>query len=153
MSSAESVVSFSIILAEVFASVGMATVVPNMLVMGAKGTAGVLTALDEELKDAKEIPGAVKNGIHLLAAGAKNMDALELMIPKTADIHAEFTFQGTFKETLDVNGAGSGSIQSLGAVSVGAGFSALYESTSTNKITLDIHFVTVNVPLKTIPNP
>ena len=149
LSAATSVASFSVVLAEAFASVGLSTAVPAAVVTLARlvkdqaGNAATIAALKSAL-EAMPKGGPLKFGEleKLLAAVSGSLTSLDLLLPKTAKIHAEFTFEGS-------EGASGGA--SIGAainvVSVSAGYSAMYEMKSTNKITLDVHFESVNIVL------
>lgn len=141
--SIESVVSFSVILAETFAAVGLSTLVPNTLIAVAKGAKDATEIKTEDLK----LPTGVKNGLEVVKSVANSVDSLDILIPKDAKITAEFQFQGTFSTAYDAAIGGSVAVESVGAVSVKAGYSMLYESKSSNKITLEVNFATVNTEI------
>lgn len=141
--SIESVVSFSVILAETFAAVGLSTLVPNTLIAVAKGVKGAAQIETSNMK----LPESVKNGLEIVKNVANNVDALDILIPKEAKISAEFQFQGTFNTTYDASMGGSVSVESVGAVSVKAGYSMLYESKSSNKISLEVNFSTIHAEI------
>jgi len=143
-SSVESVISFSIVLAETFAAVGMSTLVPNALIAVAQAVHGAANStLPVDIKSA--LPSnltAVGSAVDVLAKSAGSVKSLDVLVPKTAKITAEFQFQGSSSVVGQVGG-GVG----MDAVSVKAGYSALYESKSSNKITLEVNFQTVSVDL------
>jgi len=141
--SIESVVSFSVILAETFAAVGLSTLVPNTLIAVAKGAKGAASIEPTELS----LPGSVKDSLGIIKKVANNVDALDILIPKEAKISAEFQFQGTFNTTYGASMEGSVSVESVGAVSVKAGYSMLYESKSSNKISLEVNFSTIHAEI------
>ncbi|HYJ83494.1 MAG TPA: hypothetical protein VEW26_11725, partial [Allosphingosinicella sp.] len=62
---------------------------------------------------------------------------------RDARLHAEFEFEARDRVSVGA----SVSTPALQVVNVNAGFAALYDSKSKNKITLDMNFVAVNVPL------
>ena len=145
---ATSVVSFSVVLAEAFAAVGLSTAVPAAVVTLARLAKNARTNAGH-INDTKAALGKLPTGPlspeelnKLLGAVEKALPSLDLLLPKTADIHAEFTFEG--KEGMTAGAAGGVAIN---VVSVSAGYSAMYEMKSTNKITLDVHFESVNVVL------
>ncbi len=143
-SAAVSVASFSVVLAETFAAVGLSTVVPAAAVTLARIAANQSNANDLATK-LGNTPAAGMTDLIRALPGA--MTSLDMLLPKTAKIHAEFAFEGS--EAVSGTGAAGGgaTIDSLAAVSVGVGYSALYQAQSSNKITLDIEFVSVNVPI------
>ena len=83
-----------------------------------------------------------------MQSAAKSLDSMDILIPKDAKIHAEFEFQGSDKMSVDLSAGGQ-----VEVVTVKAGYSAMYESKSSNKITLDVNFVTVHVGLDTPDAP
>ena len=143
----ESVASFSVVLGEAFAAVGMSTLVPATFVTITRGAkAAIVAATDDAGRTAAATSaagtmativsgGPLKKVLDVVVSAAAASDGIDLLIPKTAQIHAEFEFQGSDSYTVDA---------SLGAqvevVTVKAGFSALYATTSKNKITLDVDF-------------
>lgn len=162
-SAAVSVASFSVILAETFAAVGLSTIVPTSVVTlarlakqlasGAAPGSGDVTAIEDAVSSVgslskKDSANAVKpvNPADAVAslgkALGKALPSLDMLLPKDAKIHAEFTYEGRDSQSLNVSAGGT-----VYAVNVSAGYSALYEAKSTNKITLDINFVSVNIPL------
>ena len=163
VSAAVSVASFSVVLAETFAAVGLSTIVPTSVVTLARlakqlaaGAAPVQADADKiqsaissvgslTAKDSNNQPKPVNPGDAIATLGSalgKALPSLDMLLPKDAKIHAEFTYEG--RDSMSLNASAGGMIN---VVSVSAGFSELYESKSTNKITLDINFVSVNIPL------
>lgn len=159
-----SVASFSVVLAEVFAAVGLSTTVPAAAVTlarllknaqtssptaGSGGTAttpidaSVMSGLMEAL-NTLPTTGPLKPADleKLLRAVSLSLPSLDLLLPKTAKIHAEFSFEGREK----VSGGAEAGV-AVDVVSVKAGYSAMYEMKSSNRITLDINFESVNVAL------
>ncbi|MDB5251685.1 MAG: hypothetical protein JWP27_854 [Flaviaesturariibacter sp.] len=149
-SSIESVGSYTVILAETFAAVGLASLVPTALIAAAQATKGALIQAPAE----RAIPGAdairdnlkdfaaVAKGLDVLGAMAEGMDDFHVLLPKTAHIESTFEFEGSDKVTENVSGG-----VAVQVVNVNAGFSMMYESKSTNRITMDIDFQSVNIPL------
>ena len=151
VSTVMSAASFSVVLGEVFAAVGLSTTVPAGVVALARMAKALSSTPDADkapLTDAKakyttsleKTPA--KPVIDLIDKMSASLDELPMLLPKTAKIHAEFTYEGR-----DLTEVGASLGAQVEVVSVNAGFSALYESKSTNKITLDVDFVSVNVPL------
>lgn len=145
LSTAISVGAFSVVLAETFASVTASTLVPATflaIMRAAKKNAGSpapdnagADALVKDMLGVKEILSAVKTGV-------SSIDEIDLLVPKSAKIHAEFEFEAS--EAYSANVA-IGAL--VNVVAVAAGYSALYETSSRNKITLDVEFAAVNYTL------
>ena len=143
LSTAISVGAFSVVLAETFASVTASTLVPATflaVMRAAKKNAdsaapGNADALVKDMLGVKEILNAVKTGV-------SSIDEIDLLVPKSAKIHAEFEFEAS--EAYSANVA-IGAL--VNVVAVAAGYSALYETSSRNKITLDVEFAAVNYTL------
>lgn len=141
LSTIESVASFSVVLAETFAAVGLSTLMPaSFLALARAGTAG-LTALSGN----KLLPANVTS---MVTAAAGSLDTIDLLVPKSAKIHAEFEFQGS--DQYSVNASVGAMVE---VVTIKAGFSYLYSSSSKNKVTLDVDFVSVNYALTRPPAP
>ncbi|MDB5251684.1 MAG: hypothetical protein JWP27_853 [Flaviaesturariibacter sp.] len=165
-SSIESTVSFSVVLAETFAAVGLATVVPTALIATAKLTKIALnkvleknangvgyvnqpysadTSISDNFKrpgGTDGIEGAVSKGLKALQAAVANVKDVNLLMPQQANIKADFTFSASDSYSLDVGGDAT-----IQAVNVKAGYTALYASKSSNRISMNIHFETVAVTL------
>jgi hypothetical protein len=169
VSTVMSVGSFSVVLAEAFAAVGLSTLVPATVVTAARlakamtkaqadraaagGDTDLIEDADKRYADAKTAFGAIEPTLRsgplplqdlqpFLNQLADSVPSLDLLLPHDAKIHAEFTFEGrdATEAVAEIGGQ-------ISVVSVRAGFSALYEAKSTNKISLDVNFVSVNVPL------
>lgn len=150
LTAAISVASFSVVLAETFAAIGASTLVPATFIAGLKlakgageeaGDGGAGLGEDKLLQALGTNPLAPV--IDALTAGMENIDEVQLLLPRDARLHAEFEFEA--RESISLGA--SISLPALQVVNVNAGFAALYESKSKNKITLDMNFVAVNVPL------
>jgi hypothetical protein len=143
VTAAVSVAAFSVVLAESFAAVAMSSLVPATFVQlarlakavaagapGAVDTAG--TNLVSKLPGGADLAAALKEA-------AKSTTDIDILVPKTARITADFEFEGTESYTVGASAGGA-----INVVSVAAGFSALYASKSTSKIHLEVDFVSVN---------
>ncbi len=153
VSAVVSVASFTSVLAETFAAVGLSTIIPAGVVTVARmakaaaANPGTSTAPSPETAALNKAGAAVdltpaKAMGDLVKVVGESLTSLDLLLPKTAKIHAEFSYQGS--DSASVNASVGGMVQ---VVTVNAGFSAMYSSTSSNKITLDVDFVSVNVIL------
>lgn len=145
VTAAVSVASFSVVLAETFAAIGASTLIPATFVAGlklAKGAgAGGASPLDDKSLGALG-SNSLKPVFDALGKGLANVSEVDLLLPRDAKLHAEFEFEANDK--VEVGASVGGLVQ---VVTVNAGFSALYESRSKNRVTLDMTFVAVNVPL------
>lgn len=151
ISTVMSVTSFSVVLGEMFAAVGLSTTVPAGVITLARlakalpsNSSANTTALNNTKNDLSQVLDntPAKTVTALVDKMSVSLDELQLLLPKTAHIHADFTYEGR-----DAMSAQASVGAMVNVVSVNAGFSALYESKSTNKITLDVDFVNVNIPL------
>jgi hypothetical protein len=166
LSAAVSIASFSVVLAETFAAVGLSSLIPAGFITLARGTKQILGGAARPDLDPDDItdisdaiaysatpkpeaggtsatsvaPAEVAN--KLLKALAKSVDDLDVLLPKTAKIHGEFEFHGSEKYAY---GAEAGCAVEM--VTVKAGYSAMYEASSSNKVTLDVEFVSVHVEI------
>ena len=143
LSAAVSVASFSVVLAQSFAAVAASSLVPATflsLVRAAKaaqlagnpiGPTSTSTAINSFLND-----DTFSNALSEVASAVTDID---LLVPKTAKIRAEFEFAATDKVSANV-----GVSVPVQVVSISAGYSALYTSTSKNKVLLEVDFVSVN---------
>lgn len=144
VSTAISVAAFSAVLAESFAAVAASTLIPATFLSVARAakranaTDDQRNALDALLQ---KLPGA-NDALGALKASAAQIDDIDLLVPKTAKIHGEFTFEATERYSADV---AVGAL--VNVVAVAAAYSALYETTSTNRITIDVDFAAVNYTL------
>jgi hypothetical protein len=155
MSTALSVASFSVVLAETFGAVMLSTLIPATFVETAstmkrlaKHHADANTppaeaepALNSALAPLESIPGipALRDTLRNVAAATAEPTDLHLLLPKKAAIDAEFEFHGS--ESMEAGASVGGQIK---LVTVEAGFSALYSVSSSNKVKLHIEFETVN---------
>ena len=146
LSAAVSVASFSAVLAASFAAVATSSLVPATfltLVRAAKppppapgggSASATVTAVE----------GLLGNNIlsNALMEAAKVVTDIDLLVPKSAKITGDFEFQATDAVS---GGASVGALVKV--VTISAGYSALYTSTSKNKIHLEVDFVSVNYPI------
>ena len=162
LSTAVSVASFSVVLAETFAAVSLSTLIPAGVVTMARLAKQFPKQLrDQDGNPVEETPearakrqgplteaaGAVaatpaKAAAALVNAVGESLPSLDLLLPKTAKIRAEFEFEGAerYEASVEVGAL-------VKVVNIAAGYSALYETSSRNKITLEVDFVSVNVPI------
>lgn len=157
LSAAVSVAAFSAVLAESFVAVSASTLVPATFVSlaraikakaasgsggggsgGGAGPADETTAVGPMLSKA---PGAREIVDALKGIGGRLND-IDLLVPKTAKIHGEFTFEASELYAGAVSGGGV-----VNVVAIAAAYSAMYSASSTNKITLDVDFAAVNYTL------
>jgi len=154
LSTAFSVASFSIVLAESFASIGLSTLVPAVFAESASAlkqlhagnTAPTDAQLESELgkyssvfdmvggdKGKSSNPREMADA--LLKAVAKSADSIKLLVPNKASLDAEFEFHAaeSYKAEAQVGAM-------IEVVTVKAGFSGLFESSSSNKIKLHVDF-------------
>src|SRR5262249_54450619 len=148
----ESVASFSIVLGEAFAALALSTLVPASFVTitrGAKAALKAATTPDAAASAQSSAEGAITSIVGAsspmnktlaqVIKGATADTGIDLLIPKTAHLHADFEFQGS--EAMSVHGEVGGMIE---MVTVKAGMSALYTSSSKNRVTIDVDFATVH---------
>jgi hypothetical protein len=140
VTAAVSVMAFSAVLAESFAAVAASSLVPSTFVTLTRlAKAGAVSTENASL--IKKLPGGTELAASLREA-ATSMTDMDVLVPKTARITADFEFQASEQYSADA---------SLGVavdvVTVSAGYSALYTSTSTSKIHLEVDFVSVNYAL------
>lgn len=151
-STAVSVASFSVVLAETFGAVMLSTLVPAGLIEvantakrvaagtaggGGGGGGGPAPAPLDALAGALD---PVTNVVRSIAGAVAEPSDLNLLLPKSATIDAEFEFHG--REAYSANvGVGA----QVNIVNISAGYSALYETSSRNKVVLHIEFASVAV--------
>lgn len=150
LSTIASVASFSAVLAETFAAVGMSTLIPNALVLAAKaakpsatgGTSPVNPSAIEAVEKLFHENNPVRGALATVRAAAASMDHIDLLVPKKATIDAEFEFQAAenYSASASVGAA-------VNVVTVNAGYSALYETSSRNKVSLHVEFGLVGIDL------
>jgi hypothetical protein len=155
VTAATSVLSFSAVLTQTFAAVGMSTLLPAAFVESVR-IAKSIAAAGEQNADAlvestlgpvtSLLPDnareAAANALRSLARSASEPSELNVLLPKTATIDAEFEFHGAESYSAEM---GAGAMVQL--VSVNAGYSALYTVSSSNRVRLHIEFQTVNVTI------
>lgn len=160
ISTAVSTASFSVVLAETFAAVGLSTVIPAGVVTVARLAKELSdgatpdtrkTALTTELNALAGTDASggsigavvpIKPVTDVVRAISDSLTTLDLLLPKTAKIHAEFEMSAT--DSYDVAGTVG---MTANVVTLNAGYGMLYSNTSRNKITLDVDFVSVQVAL------
>lgn len=144
-STAMSVGAYSVVLAESLAAVGLSTLIPAAFVASARAlkAASDPQALVVDKPPAQGIMDKHKLG-KLLPAGAvpdvighivRDAESLHLLVPKKADVKAEFEMQAGESYAMDGE-AGFG----MEVVGIHAGFSALYATKSQCKVALDLHY-------------
>lgn len=147
LSAAVSVASFSIVLAKSFAAVAASSLVPATfltLVRAAKGAAaggGGSASAPPSTATVAAVDGLLGNSelSNALKEAANVVTDIDLLVPKTAKITADFEFEAT--DGISVGASVGAAVQ---VVTISAGYSALYTSTSKNKIHLEVDFVSVN---------
>lgn len=154
LSTAVSVASFSVVLAETFSAVMLSTLIPATFVETAntvkriarkKANEGEVPSdaiSDNDVAAMNVVPGleTVRDVIKNIAGATAEPTDLHLLLPKTATIDAEFEFHGSEVYSAE---ARIGAMVEL--VNITAGYSALYETGSSNKIKLHIEFQSVNI--------
>ncbi len=143
LSAAVSVASFSVVLAESFAAVAASSLVPATflsLARAAKATGTGPSVTEGTALMTKNLGG--DGFTKALAEAAKAITDIDLLVPKTARITGDFEFQARDSASIAV----SGGVQ-VNVVTVNAGFAALYESSSKNKVHLEVDYVSVNYAL------
>jgi hypothetical protein len=151
LSAAVSVASFSAVLAASFAAVATSSLVPATfltLVRAAKppppAPGGGSASAPVSTATVTAVEGLLGNNIlsNALMEAAKVVTDIDLLVPKSAKITGDFEFQATDAVS---GGASVGALVKV--VTISAGYSALYTSTSKNKIHLEVDFVSVNYPI------
>ncbi len=151
-STAVSVASFSVVLAETFTAVMMSTLVPATFIEVAS-TAKRLAQnaanpgdadTDDAVNQLDALPGVdgLKKVVNTIATATGEPTELQMLLPKTATIDAEFEFHGSESYAASVSGGAQ-----VKVVTVSAGYSALYETSSSNKVKLHIEFASVPVQI------
>lgn len=151
LSTAVSVASFSVVLTQSFAAVAASSLVPATFVTlariakGAAGAAGSGTPAASSTESTALVSSLVAGGDSLAKAlkeVAKAVDSIDVLVPKTARITAEFEFEGSEAYAAELSAGAA-----VNVVSVSAGYSALYSTSSKNKIRLEVDFASVNYTL------
>ncbi len=156
VSTAISVASFSAVLAESFAAVMLSTLIPATFVETANTVKRLAQnaadddgnvpegAVEDSALSPLDVAGPVtepfKSIIRNVAAATAEPSDLNLLLPKSATIDAEFEFHAS--EAYELSAEVGAQIK---LVTVAAGFSALYETSSSNKVSLHVEFESVNL--------
>ena len=156
---AVSIVSFSIVLMEMFASLGLSTLIPaTFLALARAARRAGAAATAQNIIDSSDSfggkptsdgtipqdpPGKIAMGILQQAATA--VDAIDLLVPSSATIDADFEFHGHQMESLKASAGTGPALTQL--VTIKAGYAALYETSSSNKLKLHVEFRVVNYAL------
>ncbi len=140
VSTAVSVAAFSVVLTESFAAVAASTLIPATFLAVARAAKNSASGDGADALDGfvGRLPGA-SGALSALKSGVANLQDIDLLVPKTAKIKAEFTFEATERYSAD---AAVGAV--VNVIAVAAAYSALYETSTTNKITLEVDFAAVN---------
>ena len=165
LSTAVSVASFSVVLAESFSAVMLSTLVPATFIEVANTVKRVAkakaangeTVTDDDLNGDPnnadddgllgplgDVPGldTVNTAIATVAAATAEPTELQMLLPSTATIDAEFEFHGG--ETYSAAASVGAQVK---LVTINAGYSALYTTSSSNKLKLHIEFASVPVQI------
>jgi hypothetical protein len=158
LSTAVSVASFSVVLAETFGAVMLSTLIPATFVETANTVKRLAkskadqnppaTPSDTELTGATaaldKLPGidAIRDAIRNIAAATAEPSELNLLLPRSATIDAEFEFHGNERYSANLQAGAQ-----INVVNITAGYSALYETSSRNKVKLHIEFSSVPVTI------
>lgn len=159
MNVAITVLAFSAVLGEVFAAVGLSTLMPVLFVelcrlIRASGAAALSSPelLDAVLKLLPPLPGLparpesgtgdadYKKALQHLIDSVKNLDKaqIQLLVPNSAHIDATFACSGT--DSMKASASGGGSFD---VATVNAGFSELFEIKSSCSVSLKVDFAPV----------
>jgi hypothetical protein len=163
--------SFTAVLAESLAAIGLSALMPTLIASVGKqlkcafedfandpaNLEKALAPLREGLgslnkmlatRDGEGLPvpsvmDVIESVLSSMARGSESIEAIDLLVPKSADLDASFEFHGNERYEGE---AEVGAMVQL--VTVKAGMSALYESTSSSKVSLKLHFESVPVNLR-----
>lgn len=148
-STAVSVAAFSVVLTQSFVAVAASTLVPATFLAALRAARGATNpgadTTGNSLVDSAPGVGEIVSG---LRAGLASLEEIDLLVPTKATIDAEFEFEAS--EAYSADASLGGMVQ---VVSVAAGYSALYETSTRNKITLHLEFAAVNYRLAPIVQP
>lgn len=153
-STAVSVAAFSVVLTQSFVAVAASTLVPATFLAaaraaraaaGAGGGGGSGSTTGNALVTSAE---GVKEVMEGLRSGVGQLEEIDLLVPKSARIEAEFEFEAS--EAWSAGASLGGMIQ---VVTVSAGYSALYQTSTRNKIRLEVDFASVNYRLAPLEPP
>lgn len=153
VSTAMSVASYSVVLAETFATVGLSTLVPATFV----GVARAIKAAGEARDASRPVPAGTSEmerldvgsivptgpAEELVRYIAANEETLDLLVPKKARIQAEFEMQASESYSEGMSGG-----VTMDVVTVKAGMSLLYKTKSECKVKLDLNFALANFLLE-----
>lgn len=149
VSTAVAVAAYSTVVAETFAAVGLSTLVPAAFLTTARAIKAAGENAADSLEAASTVPKIIPTGraAQLIRAVARSSKSIDLLIPKDGTLHAEFAFEASesYKAHMDVGAT-------VQVASIKAEYSALYEASSKNKITLDVDFGLVSYRLKENPS-
>jgi len=144
--------SFSVILAESFAAVGLSTMIPQMFVgfirtinKAEAANLAVLDSLGKFFADRMQVKYDTAFLKKLM--DDKFLNELDLLIPKDGRIKAEFIYQGTETYTANMGGSVGATLEGMVVGEVSAAYSALYSATTSNKIELEVNFGLVHYKL------
>ena len=123
--------------------------VPAAGEIGVEVVRAILGKVGRLLQGTRAVTPDVARLVQAVAAFAIDADEVDLFVAKSARIHAEFEFQASdeFRFRVGQTGEQGGALGALQIVGLAPGFSALYQSTAHNKITLDVEFALANVKL------
>jgi hypothetical protein len=165
MTTAISVLAFTVVLGEAFAAVGLSTLIPAMFVETCRAMKVAGPALDALLDEnlpilmkALPLPGLPaptnQGPLSQTEAGKlfikaikrliedPNFNKMQLLVPNSAKIDATFACGGC--ESYGVNAGAEGVIQVVG---IKAGFSAMFELHSSTSVHLEVTFAPVEYTL------
>lgn len=109
----------------------------------------LMTRVGATVQGGQIVSAEVAQLVQALAGLGIDSDEVDLFVARSAKIHAEFEFQASdeFRFRVGQTSEQGGGLGALQIVSLAPGFSALYQSSSRNKITLDVEFALTNVKL------
>ena len=156
-STAVSVGAFSGVLTQSFVAVAASTIVPAVFLTAARAARAAAAAAGNAAGNASgdttgnalvtSAPG-VSEVMEGLRSGIAQVDSIDLLVPKSARIEAEFEFEASEEYSADASLGGM-----VNVVSVSAGYSALYSTSTRNKIRLEVDFAVVNYRIAPEPPP
>jgi hypothetical protein len=150
-STAVSVAAFSVVLTESFVAVAASTLVPATFLAAARaarraadasGAAGDAGATDTTGNSLIAKAPGVKEAVEALRSAIASVDEIDLLVPNKARIEADFEFEASEAYSGDATVGGF-----VNVVAISAGYSALYQTSTRNKIHLEVDFAAVNYKL------
>jgi len=164
--------SFTAVLAESLAAIGLSTIAPALVATLGKQLKCAFEsyAADSQATDRNKALEPVRQGLQALnkmitphkdglpvdtvldvigsvmesmIKGSESIEAIDLLVPKTADLDATFEFHAN--EQYEGEGQVGGMVSMF---TIKAGMSALYSCESSNKVSLKLHFESVPVDLR-----